>query len=109
MRWKLLLLLLSLLGATSFTRPSFAAEPRHHDSRALAGELPAALQAIHVRPQDVLTRREATQVRGQWIMTVNLPYFATQIQSQQPFTLQLWTVGAGIAPGTPVYIRLSVH
>ena len=108
MRWKLLLVLLSLLGTATLDHAAFAADPRD-DSRALAGELPAALQAIQTRPQDVLTRREATRVRGQWIMTINLPYFATQIQSQQPFTLQLWTIGAGIAPGTPVYIRLSVH
>ena len=87
--------------------PAQAADaPRQ--SLAATDELPAALRAVDVRPSEILTRPEAAQVRGEWILTLNLPYFATQLQGNQPFTLQLWTVGAGIAPGTPVYVRITV-
>lgn len=97
----------TLLGLTMMSNEVWALDG-DRETRAVAGDLPAALQAIRVSPQQVLTAREATQVRGNWIMTLNLPYFATQIQGSGPFTLQLWTIGQGIAPGTPVYVRLSV-
>jgi hypothetical protein len=96
-----------LLGLTMMSGEVRATD---HDAgpRAMSGELPAALQAIRVSPREVLTAREASQVRGNWILTLSLPYYATQIQGYGPFTLQLWTISGGIAPGTPVYVRVSI-
>ena len=107
MHSRIKILCVTLLGWAWMSGAVLAMEDTSNP-RAVAGELPAALRAVHVQPHEVLTVREAARVRGQWIMTLNLPYFATQIQGYQPFTLQLWTLGAGIAPGTPVYVRLSV-
>lgn len=105
---KFLLSVGSMLLACSLLSSDSQAMDNLPAKSAATSELPAALQAINVQPKHVLTTSEARQVRGQWIMTLNLPFYATQIQGYQPFTLQLWTVGMGIAPGTPVYVRVSV-
>jgi hypothetical protein len=75
---------------------------------AATSELPAALRALGGSEAEILTQDDAQAVRGQWILTLNFPLLATQIQGHGKAELRIVTLSNGIRPGTPVSVWLKI-
>lgn len=71
-------------------------------------QMPAALQAIGVGAEAVVTEQEAAQLRGNWLLTLDLPLFAAVVRGEGPFQLYLLTLSGGVFAGYPVEIRLTL-
>jgi hypothetical protein len=71
-------------------------------------DLPAALRAMTLQPDEIVTAGQAAQIRGNWILNLNMPYFATRIEGHGPFSLNLWTISGGANAGTPMFIRIVI-
>jgi len=71
-------------------------------------QLPAALAALDPSVYEILSDDEAAQVRGQWLLTLDLPLIATVIEGQGKFDLNLLTVSGGVFAGYPVVVRIRV-
>jgi hypothetical protein len=100
-------IVLAFLGLCWSSSIAFADQPL---SRPLIdrNDLPAALQGLTLQPDEIVTAEQAAQIRGNWIMTLNLPYFATRIEGQGRFHLNLWTISGGANAGTPMFIRIVI-
>jgi len=70
--------------------------------------LPEALRGVNLRASEIVTAEQAAKIRGNWTMSLYLPYVATQIHGHGPFHLEVWTLSRGSIVGTPVYIRVSI-
>jgi len=71
-------------------------------------QLPPALAALRPNPEDILSHDEASQVRGQWLLNVNLPLVAAVIQGQGSFELNMLTLSGGVFAGNPVVVRIRI-
>ena len=71
-------------------------------------QLPPALAALRPNPEDILSHDEASQVRGQWLLNVNLPLVAAVIRGQGSFELNMLTLSGGVFAGNPVVVRIRI-
>lgn len=73
-----------------------------------ADQLPAALQAIGQDDVQLLSEREAHDVRGQWYLNFNLPLLTTSLSGQGNFGANILTLSGGKHAGQPILIRVWV-
>ena len=71
-------------------------------------QLPAALKVLDPAAEQILSDRQAADVRGQWILSLDLPLVAARIQGQGRFDLNVLTISSGVFSGTPVMVNVTV-
>ena len=76
--------------------------------RAATSQLPPALLALGADASDVVSNTEADAIRGQWVLTLNLPLFATAIEGTGKLDLNVVTLSGGRNAGSPIWIGLRI-
>jgi hypothetical protein len=75
---------------------------------AATAELPAALLALEPLEEEILTTTAADEVRGEWILTLDFPLVATQIEGWGTFHTRILTLAGGYWAGTPITVQLRI-
>lgn len=96
------LVLISVVASDSFAGQPAVAQPAN------CNELPLALAALQPSPDEILTDAQAAEVRGQWLLNVNLPLVAAVVQGRGDFELTLMTLSGGAYAGNPVIVRIRI-
>jgi hypothetical protein len=77
---------------------------------AATSQLPPALVALNPSTDQIVTAREAEDIRGQWVINFDFPLLATQIEGWGRFEMAFLTLTgpASKNPGSPVFVRLTM-
>ena len=96
------------LAMLLFSAASAGAADTTAPPSACSDELPEALGTLGLEAGQVLSEREAAEIRGQWVLTLDLPLVVAMIEGQGRFDLNVLTVSSGVFAGRPVTVNVRI-
>jgi hypothetical protein len=99
--------LLVLAACLALTQDVLAGD-RSPSPLAATKQLPPALAALEPDAGQIISEREAGQIRGEWILSLSLPLVAARIEGSGPFQLDLLTLSGGVYAGNPVFVQIRI-